>query len=60
MVEKEKAGLEALLADPAIYSDKASFLEAEQKYNAAVQKLKEHQARYDDLFEKLLALEDQS
>ncbi|HET8573213.1 MAG TPA: ABC-F family ATP-binding cassette domain-containing protein [Edaphocola sp.] len=60
MIEKEKTGLEALLADPAIYSDKASFLETEQKYNATIQKLKEHQVRYDDLFEKLLALEDQS
>lgn len=55
--EKDKAELEKLLADPSIYSDKAAFLDTEQKYNAALQKFLEHQARYNELFEQLLALE---
>jgi ATP-binding cassette, subfamily F, member 3 len=55
----EKAALEASLSDPGTYSDKAKFLQAETGYKGASAKLKELNAEYEKLFEKIMELEAQ-
>lgn len=53
----KKAELEALLANPDIYSDKEKFRQAETDYNNHLSLLRQLQNEYDTLFEKLLELE---
>jgi ATP-binding cassette, subfamily F, member 3 len=52
-----KAGLEASLADPSVYSDKTKFLEAENGYKKADQELAGLNKQYEQLFEKIMELE---
>lgn len=52
-----KAELEASLADPATYSDKEKFLQAEAAYKKAGDELTVMNAEYEKLFEKIMELE---
>ena len=52
-----KKEMEASLVDPAIYSDKAKFAEAEQAYKKAETELKQLNAEYERLFELIMELE---
>lgn len=56
-VNKKKAELEAALADPAVYSDKTKFLEAETGYKKADQELTGLNKQYEQLFEKIMEME---
>lgn len=56
-LNKRKAELEAALADPAVYSDKTKFLEAENGYKKADQELSGLNKQYEQLFEKIMELE---
>lgn len=53
----KRTELEAALADPATYSDKTKFLEAESSYKKAEEELKRLNAEYEKLFEKIMELE---
>lgn len=50
-------GLEAALIDPAVYSDKTKFLEAEQAFKKADAERKQLNAEYEQLFEKIMEME---
>jgi ATP-binding cassette subfamily F protein 3 len=52
-----KKEMEASLVDPAIYSDKAKFAEAEQVYKKAETELKQLNAEYERLFELIMEQE---
>jgi len=52
-----KTGLEASLIDPAVYSDKGKFLEAEKAYKKANDELTGLNAEYEKVFEKIMELE---
>jgi ATP-binding cassette subfamily F protein 3 len=56
-LNKRKTELEAALADPAVYSDKTKFLEAENGYKKADQELSGLNKQYEQLFEKIMELE---
>lgn len=56
-LNKRKAELEAALADPAVYSDKTKFLDAENGYKKADQELSGLNKQYEQLFEKIMELE---
>lgn len=56
-LNKKKLELEAALADPAVYSDKTKFLEAENGYKKADQELVGLNKQYEQLFEKIMELE---
>lgn len=56
-LNKKKTELEAALADPAVYSDKTKFLEAENGYKKADQELAGLNKQYEQLFEKIMELE---
>jgi ATP-binding cassette subfamily F protein 3 len=53
-----KLSLEASLAEPATYSDKTKFLEAESAYKAVEHELTVLNGEYEGLFEKILRLEN--
>lgn len=53
----KRTQLEASLIDPAIYSDKAKFVEAEMAYKKADSELKQLNKEYEQLFEKIMELE---
>jgi ATP-binding cassette, subfamily F, member 3 len=57
LVTDEKNILEALLTDPATYSDKAKFVEAEGKYKKAEEKLKQLNTEFELVFERIMVLE---
>lgn len=52
-----KSELEASLSDPATYSDKNRFVEAETAYKKAEQELASLNKQYEQLFEKIMELE---
>ena len=54
-VEKNK--LEQSLADPATYSDKNKFLEAETAYNKALAELTKMNGEYEKVFEKMMKIQ---
>jgi ATP-binding cassette subfamily F protein 3 len=54
---QKKADGEALLADPAIYSDKTKFQEAEKAYQNTLQSLSRAEAEYERLFEEVMKYE---
>jgi len=54
---KQKAELEAALTDPATYSDKQKFLQAETSYNKAAAELDQLNKQYEQVFEKIMELE---
>jgi ATP-binding cassette subfamily F protein 3 len=53
----KRTQLEASLIDPAIYSDKTKFVEAEMAYKKADSELKQLNKEYEQLFEKIMELE---
>ena len=53
----KKTQLEAALADPAIYSEKSKFTEAEQAYKKQEADLQNLNKEYESIFEKILVLE---
>jgi ATP-binding cassette subfamily F protein 3 len=56
-LQQKKADGESKLADPAIYSDKNKFQEAEKNYQAVLSKLKTAEAEYEKLFEAMMSFE---
>jgi len=56
-LNKKMADLQQSLADPSVYSDKNKFVETEKAYNKAAAELKQANAQYEILFEKLMELE---
>jgi len=54
---KQKTELEAALTDPATYSDKQKFLQAETAYNKAASELEQLNKQYEQVFEKIMELE---
>ncbi|MEO5945596.1 MAG: ABC-F family ATP-binding cassette domain-containing protein [Chitinophagaceae bacterium] len=56
-LNQEKSELEASLTDPAIYSDKSKFLEAENAYKKAGKELDQFNTEYEKIFEKIMMLE---
>lgn len=54
---KQKNELEASLTDPSIYSDKNKFAQAEAKYKIAAAELLPLNKQYEELFEKIVAME---
>jgi len=56
-LNKKKTELEAALVDPATYSDKQKFLEAEAAFKKADQQLKNLNSDYEKVFEKIMQLE---
>jgi ATP-binding cassette subfamily F protein 3 len=57
-LQKKKADGESKLADPAIYSDKNKFQEAEKNYQAIMSKLKTAESEYEKLFEAMMKFEN--
>ncbi len=55
-----KTELESQLGSPDIYSNKDKFRETETAYNKAMEELSAANARYEELFEKILELEENS
>jgi ATP-binding cassette, subfamily F, member 3 len=54
---KQKGELEAQLANPDVYSDKAKFVQAEAAYNQSVANLAAANKEYEAAFEKVMELE---
>ena len=54
---KQKTDLEASLVDPAIYSDKTKFQQAEAGYKKASTDLAQLNTEYEKVFEKIMELE---
>ena len=54
---RQKAQLEASLADPATYSDKTRFVQAEADYKRASDELNKANREYEQVFEKIMELE---
>ncbi len=57
LLTKQKAELEAALTDPATYSDKQKFLQAESAYNKSSSELDQLNKQYEQVFEKIMELE---
>ena len=57
LLTKQKSELEAALTDPATYSDKQKFLQAEAAYNKAAAELEQLNKQYEQVFEKIMELE---
>ena len=57
LLTKQKFQLEAALTDPATYSDKQKFLQAEAAYNKASLELDQLNKQYEQVFEKIMELE---
>jgi ATP-binding cassette subfamily F protein 3 len=58
-VNKQKKELEASLIDPATYSDKTKFLQAETAFKKADHELVLLNRQYEEVFEKIMKLENQ-
>ncbi|HJS54599.1 MAG TPA: ABC-F family ATP-binding cassette domain-containing protein [Chitinophagaceae bacterium] len=57
LLTKHRSELEAALTDPATYSDKQKFLQAESSYNKATAELEQINRQYEQVFEKIVELE---
>lgn len=57
-LNQQKANVEAELANPDFYSDKKKFVELEERYKSIKQKLAIANKEYEQLFEKLMQLEN--
>jgi ATP-binding cassette subfamily F protein 3 len=53
-----KSELEAALSDPSTYADKNKFIEAETNYKSAEDELYKLNSHYEQLFEKIIELEN--
>jgi ATP-binding cassette subfamily F protein 3 len=58
LLNKSKATLESALSDPEIYSDKNKFIKAETDYNNAVNALNIANREFEEVFEKLMEMEE--
>jgi ATP-binding cassette subfamily F protein 3 len=58
LLTKQKNELEAALTDPGTYSDKQKFLQAETAYNKAASELGQLNKQYEEVFEKIMKLEN--
>ena len=58
-LNKKKFELEAALIDPAVYSDKSKFLQAEAAFKKAGDEINSLNAEYEKVFEKIVELESQ-
>jgi ATP-binding cassette subfamily F protein 3 len=56
-LSKQKIQLEASLTDPATYSDKNKFVQAESDYKKAAAELEKTNQQYEQVFEKIMDLE---
>jgi ATP-binding cassette subfamily F protein 3 len=56
-LNRQKVQLEASLADPATYSDKTRFVQAEADYKKAGEELNKANREYEQVFEKIMDLE---
>ncbi|HQZ50707.1 MAG: ABC-F family ATP-binding cassette domain-containing protein [Chitinophagaceae bacterium] len=56
-LNKKKTELESSLTDPAIYSDRSKFFEAENAYKKSGNELEQLNAEYEIVFEKIMELE---
>ncbi len=56
-LSEEKTKKEALLADPATYSDKDKFLNTEKEYKSVMEKLAQANTEYEKIFERIMELE---
>ncbi|MEO5562362.1 MAG: ribosomal protection-like ABC-F family protein [Chitinophagaceae bacterium] len=56
VLTKKKTELEASLTDPAIYSDKTIFLQAEEAYKSSQTELGRLTTQYEQVFEKIVGL----
>jgi ATP-binding cassette subfamily F protein 3 len=54
---RQKSQLEASLADPATYSDKGKFVQAETDYKKTEEELRKANREYEQVFEKIMELE---
>jgi ATP-binding cassette subfamily F protein 3 len=59
IVSKQRSELEASLIDPATYSDKTKFLQAEAAFKKAEEELRLLNQQYEQVFEKIMKLEEQ-
>lgn len=59
-LNKQKADLELTLADPGTYSDPKKFAATETAYQSTMNELQKQNKSYEELFEKILLLEEQS
>jgi len=57
-VTKQKQALETSLTDPAIYSDKSNFLEAEKAFKTSENELAALNSEYEKIFEQIMLLEN--
>ena len=57
-LNKQKSALEASLSDPATYSDKNRFLETETAYKIAAEELSRVTRQYEQVFERMMELEE--
>ncbi len=55
----KKVELEAALSDPATYAEKNKFIQAETNYKSAEDELYKLNSQYEQLFEKIIELENQ-
>lgn len=56
-LKEDKAKAEEALADPAVYSDKSTFQEAEKRYKEINSQLPLIESKYEELFEQLMKLD---
>ena len=54
IIKEDKTKAEAALADPAVYSDKIKFQEAEKQYKTLMSQLSPLELKYEELFEQLM------
>ncbi len=55
-LQQQKGEYETRLTDPAVYSDKAKFMEAEKAYQSTGKELASCNARYEEVFEQIVKL----
>ena len=58
-VTQQKSELEASLVDPAIYSDKGKFIQAETAFQKSQAELTRLNREYEEVFEKIMKLQNQ-
>ncbi|MEO6537317.1 MAG: ATP-binding cassette domain-containing protein [Ferruginibacter sp.] len=58
MLQKAKIDLENSLASPEIYNDKNKFLRVETDYNKALRELEAANNEYEEIFEKMMEIEE--
>jgi ATP-binding cassette subfamily F protein 3 len=58
-LKEEKAGLEAALASPDTYQDREKFVATEESYKRVTEEFDRVNLRYEEAFEKMMALEEE-